>query len=74
MTAEYEIQIKGHLDLEWDEWFSGFTFTHRPDGTTLLRGRVIDQPALHALLERINQLGLPLVRVEEMKPEELNDE
>lgn len=73
MNGRYEIQIKGHLDSDWHEWFSGFTFTHQPDGTTLLKGQVRDQPALHGLLMRINQLGLPLLRVEQINAE-ISDE
>lgn len=73
MNERYEIQIKGHLDLDWLEWFAGFTFTHQPDGTTLLCGQVSDQPALHGVLMRINQLGLPLIRVEQVNLE-VNDE
>lgn len=66
MRANYEIQIKGYLDREWEEWFPGFIFTHQQDGTTLLSGAVADQPALHGLLTRINQLGLTLLRVEQV--------
>ena len=69
MSEFYEIHIKGHLDLDWKEWFSGFTMNHQPDGTTILSGLVTDQPALHGLLMRINQLGLPLIRVEKIDME-----
>ncbi len=74
MSAKYEIHIKGHLDTDWMEWFAGFTFTHQPDGTTLLKGLVSDQPALYGLLMRINQLGLSLLRVEQMNMEVHDDE
>lgn len=73
MTSTYEIQIKGHLDSEWVDWFTGFNLTHQSDGTTLLQGVVSDQPALHGLLMRINQLGLTLIRVEQIHLEG-NDE
>ena len=73
MSSNYEIQIKGHLDSEWAEWFPGFTFTHRPDGTTVLSGPISDQPALHGLLTRINQLGLPLLKVEQIGMEDQNE-
>ena len=66
MSEYYEIHVKGHLDLDWAEWFSGLALAHRPDGTTLLYGLVADQPALHGMLMQINQLGLPLLRVERM--------
>lgn len=74
MSDRYEFQIKGHLDLDWDVWFTGFTFTHQPDGTTLLCGPVIDQPALHGLLKRIDQLGWTLLRVERVETEQHDDE
>ena len=64
MSEKYEIHLKGILDADWHEWFPGFTLSHLPNGTTLLRGQVNDQPALHGVLTRINQLGLPLLRVE----------
>lgn len=69
MSEHYEIHVRGHLDLDWEEWFAGLCFTHLPDGTTLLHGQVSDQPALLGLLLRINQLGLPLLRVEQMNKE-----
>lgn len=69
MNEQYEIQIKGHLDFDWQTWFTGLTITHQPDGTTLLQGQVSDQPALHGLLTRINQLGLTLIRVEQIDME-----
>lgn len=65
MNGIFEIHIKGHLDVEWQDWFEGFSITHLPDGTTLLRGEVADQPALHSLLLQIGQLGLTLLKVEE---------
>ena len=69
MNERYEITIKGYLDLEWDEWFPGFTISHQPQGTTLLSGTVTDQPALHGLLMRISQLGLTLLNVEQLDTE-----
>ena len=58
----YEIRIKGRLDPRWDGWFDGLTIT--PDnGDTLITGPVIDQAALHGLLRRVRDLGLPLVSV-----------
>ncbi len=69
MTHAYQIRIKGHLDPSWTDWFEGFTLTHQPDGTTLLLGSGIDQPALHGLLTRINSLGLPLLLVEQLENE-----
>ena len=59
----YQIRIKGHLNSSWSEWFEGLSMTHEEDGTTVLTGPVADQPALHGLLVKIRDLGLPLVSV-----------
>jgi hypothetical protein len=61
--AGYEIRLKGHLDGRWAAWFEGMTLSHGDDGTTLLRGRVADQAALHGVLGKVRDLGLPLVAV-----------
>ena len=59
----YEIRLKGHLDDRWAEWFEGLTITLEENGDTLLTGPVIDQAALHGLLKKVRDLGLPLVSV-----------
>lgn len=59
----YQIRIQGHLDPEWAEWFGGLEISHLDDGGTLLDGELADQSALHGLLIRIRDLGLPLVSV-----------
>ena len=59
----YEIRVKGHLDDKWADWFEGLTITREDNGDTLLTGRVIDQAALHGLLKKVRDLGLPLVSV-----------
>ena len=59
-AAGYEIRIQGHLDSRWTTWFEDLSLTRLPDGTTLLQGRVVDQAALHGLLQRIRDLGLSL--------------
>lgn len=65
----YEIRIKGHLDRRWAAWFDGLDLAHDTDGTTVIRGRVTDQAALHGLLHRMHDLGLPLVSVLSVDPD-----
>lgn len=59
----YEIRVRGHLAPRWADRFDGMSLTRLDDGTTAIRGPVADQPALHGLLRRIGDLGLPLVSV-----------
>ncbi len=59
----YQIRVKGHLGSEWADWFEGLTITLETDGITLLTGPVIDQAALHGLLKKVRDLGMPLVSV-----------
>lgn len=59
----YELRLEGHLDARWAAWFDGLTLTHETDGTTSLRGPVVDQAALHGLLQKIRDLGIPLISV-----------
>jgi hypothetical protein len=62
-TGRYEIRVKGHLDARWADWFAGLSLTHAGDGTTVLAGVVADQAVLHGLLQRVRDLGVPLVSV-----------
>ena len=63
MSDIYEFQVKGLLDKRWSEWFGGLTIRHQEDGTTVLVGPVVDQAALHGVMVRIRDLGLPLLSV-----------
>lgn len=62
-AGRYEIRLTGRLDAHWAAWFDGLTVSHESDGTTVIRGRVADQAALHGVLQRVRDLGLPLVSV-----------
>jgi hypothetical protein len=69
-ALHYEIRIRGHLDDRWADWFDGMTITLEEDGNTLLSGRVIDQAALHGLLNKVRDLGLLLVSVNQVLVDE----
>jgi hypothetical protein len=62
-TGRYDICVRGHLGSQWSAWFDGMTLTCQDDGTTLISGTIADQSALHGLLRRLNDLGVPLVSV-----------
>jgi hypothetical protein len=64
----YQIRIKGHLGCEWTDWFEGLTITPEDSGETLLTGPVIDQAALHGLLKKVRDLGMPLLSVTCIEP------
>lgn len=66
--SHYEIEIEGHLDDRWQEWFEGFTLMHTADGRTILTGPIRDQAALHGMLKKINNLGLTLISVNPVNP------
>ena len=63
-AGRYEIRLTGHLHERWTAWFDDLTVTHRGDGTTVIGGPIADQAALHGLLQRVRDLGLPLLSVE----------
>ncbi len=63
-----EIRLKGHLAARWAAWFDGLTLTHHGDGTTIILGQVADQAALYGLLQKIRDLGLPLISVNYVEP------
>jgi hypothetical protein len=59
----YQIRLRGHLGRQWTDWFGGLTVTLEQNGDTLLTGPVVDQAALHSLLKKVRDLGMPLVSV-----------
>jgi len=68
--GRYEIRIKGHLDARWAASFDGLSLTRESGGTTALEGPVADQAALHGLLQQLRDLGLPLVSVTQLEPDQ----
>ena len=64
----YQIRLKGHLGSQWTDWFDGLTITLEEDGNTLLTGPVVDQAALHGLLKKVRDLGMPLVSISPVEP------
>jgi hypothetical protein len=64
----YQIRIKGHLGSQWTDWFGSLTITLDKDGETLLTGPVVDQAALHGLLKKVRDLGIPLISVNRAEP------
>ena len=66
----YEIRIKGHLDHGWTDWFEGLVITLENNGDTLITGPVVDQAALHGLLKKVRDLGMPLLSIGRVKPDQ----
>ena len=66
-ARRYEIRLTGHLEARWTAWFDGLTVTHESDGITVLSGPIADQAALHGLIQRVRDLGLPLVSVTQVE-------
>ena len=64
----YEIRLQGHLAPRWSAWFDDMQVAHHDDGTTVVRGPVVDQSALHGVLTRLHDLGLPLLSVTRIEP------
>ncbi len=68
----YQIKVKGHLGHQWTDWFDDLTITLEEDGDTLFTGLVVDQAALHGLLKKVRDLGMPLLSVNRVKPGQAN--
>ncbi len=65
----YQIRLQGHLGSQWAAWFDGLTITLTTDGDTLVTGPVVDQAALHGLLKKVRDLGMPLLSVVRVPPD-----
>lgn len=65
----YEIRLKGHLEARWAQWFDGLTITLEQNGSTLLSGPLADQAALHGILKKVRDVGLPLLSVNAIEPD-----
>ncbi len=68
-AGRYEIRLTGHLDAHRAAWFDGLTLSRTADGTTVLSGSIPDQAALHGLLQRVRDLGVPLISVVRLDPD-----
>jgi hypothetical protein len=69
--TQYEIRLKGHLQPRWAAWFDALSLTQESDGTTVIRGSVIDQAALHGLLSKVCDLGLPSIALTQVDPKQV---
>jgi hypothetical protein len=67
MPSRYEIRVRGHLDARWNASFDGLRLIHESDGSTVITGLVADQAALHGLLRKVRDVGLPLLSVTELE-------
>ena len=67
--VQYEIRVEGHLEPRWEAWFDGLTLTRGDDGTTVIRGPVVDQAALHGVIQKLRDLGIPLIALTQLRPE-----
>ncbi len=66
---QYEIRVRGHLGSRWAAWFDGLTLTNEDDGIAVIRGPVVDQAALHGLLQKLRDVGIPLVSLSQLPPD-----
>ena len=63
---QYEVRVRGHLGSRWAAWFDGLRLVAEDDGTTVIRGPLVDQAALHGLLQKLRDVGIPLVSLTQL--------
>jgi hypothetical protein len=68
-TLQYDIRVEGHLDPRWTAWLGALTLTNESDGTTVIQGPVVDQAALHGVLQKLRDMGMPLISVTQLTPQ-----
>jgi hypothetical protein len=69
-VSVYNIRVKGHLDGGWSEWFDGLQITNSENGVAVLSGEIVDQAALHGVLNKVRNLNLPLISVISVDPDQ----
>ena len=69
-VSVYNIRVKGHLDGRWSEWFDGLQITNSGNGVAVLSGEIVDQAALHGVLNKVRNLNLPLISVTRVDPDQ----
>jgi len=70
---QYEIRVKGHLGPHWAAWFDGLSLVNEDDGITVIRGELADQAALHGVLQRLRDIGIPLVSLTQLHSDALTE-
>ena len=66
----YDIRVKGHLDGRWSDWFDGLEISNAENGVAVLSGEIVDQAALHGVLNKVRNLNLPLISVTTVDPDQ----
>ena len=70
----YVIRVKGHLEARWATWFDGMSLAKEDDGTTTIQGPIVDQAALHGLLQKLRDVGIPLISLTQVGADHLMKE
>ena len=66
---QYEIRVKGHLDSRWEAWFDGLSLIRTDDGTTVIHGPIVDEAALHGVIQKLRDIGVPLIALTQLQSE-----